>query len=96
MVKSFVKFSLIILLLAGCSEASGPNGRRAEQGTLDREGGAIPVEIMEVQEQDVVEWIRGIGSVSADKRVTLAVEVGARVAETLADVGAKVRELLGD
>ncbi len=92
MIKSFVKFSLILLLLAGCSDASGPSGRRAEQGTLDREGGAIPVEVMEVRGQDVVEWIRGIGSVSADKSVTLAAEVGARVAETLADVGDLVRK----
>jgi membrane fusion protein (multidrug efflux system) len=47
---------------------------------------------MEVRTQDVVEWIRGIGSVSADKSVTLAAEVGARVAETFADVGDLVEE----
>ena len=92
MIRRVVSVCLALLLLAGCSDASGVRGRAVEQGTLDRGGGAIPVEIMEVRAQDVVEWIRGIGSVSADKRVTLAVEVGARVAETLADVGDLVKK----
>jgi membrane fusion protein (multidrug efflux system)/multidrug efflux system membrane fusion protein/cobalt-zinc-cadmium efflux system membrane fusion protein len=50
------------------------------------------VEVEEVRRQDVIEWIYDIGSISADKRVTLSAEVGGRVAEVRADMGDKVAE----
>ncbi len=88
MIRRFLAFSSMVLILAGCSDSSAPRGHRVQQGTLERGTGAIPVEVMELKAQEeVVEWIRGIGSVSADKSITLAAEVGGRVAETSADVG---------
>jgi RND family efflux transporter MFP subunit len=42
---------------------------------------------MRVEQQEVIEWIRTVGSVSADKSVTLSSEVGGTVAEILAEVG---------
>ena len=83
---------LMILIFAGCSDTGGSGGRRVEQGTIDRTAGAFPVETLMVEEQKVVEWIPAVGSVRADKRVTLSAEVGGRVAEIRADVGDAVRK----
>ena len=92
MLKAAAYLSLVILLVAGCSESSGLEGRKVEQGTLDRSAGAFPVETMEAREQQVVEWIPGVGSVTADMRVTLSAEVGGRVAEIRGDIGDTVRK----
>lgn len=86
MIRDVTSLCLLILLLAGCSDASAPAGRRVQQGELEREG-ALPVEVMQVESRDVVEWVREIGSVSADKSVTLAAEVGGRITRTVVDVG---------
>ncbi|UCD58028.1 MAG: efflux RND transporter periplasmic adaptor subunit [Candidatus Hydrogenedentota bacterium] len=75
------------LLFVNCSEVSTPQGRPVQRGTLERGAEAFPVELLEAREQDVVEWIRGIGSVSADKQVTLGAEVGGRIAEIRVEVG---------
>jgi len=87
MLRAVIHLFFMILIVAGCSDVSGPGGRAVEQGALDRGAGALPVEIADAKEQEVVEWIQAIGSVSADKRVTLSAEVGGRVAEIHADVG---------
>ena len=81
--------SVILLAVVSCSDASG---RRAEQGLLDREMAALPVEAIEVKQQDVVEWIRGVGTVSANQSVNIGAEVGGKVAEIRVDVGDLVRE----
>jgi len=47
---------------------------------------------MQVRAEEVVEWIRAIGSIHADQRVELSAEVGGRLAETAVeggDLGAK-------
>jgi membrane fusion protein (multidrug efflux system) len=54
---------------------------------LDRGATAHPIELLEVAPEDVVEWIRAIGSVNADQQVTLSAEVGGRLAEIKVDVG---------
>lgn len=81
-----------LFLLAGCSDAPTPQGRRASQGRLERGGTSFPVEVAKVMEQDVVEWIRGVGSVYADKSVTLGAEVGGRVSAVYVEVGDVVAE----
>jgi RND family efflux transporter MFP subunit len=43
--------------------------------------------LAEIREEDVVEWIRAIGSIHADQRVSLSAEVGGRVAEIAVEVG---------
>lgn len=87
MPRTAIYLSFIILIMAGCSDVSGPQGRAVQQGKLDRGTGALPIETAEAKAQDVVEWIEAIGSVSADKRVTLSAEVGGRVAEIRVKVG---------
>jgi RND family efflux transporter MFP subunit len=42
---------------------------------------------MQVRAEDVVEWIRAIGSIHADQRVNLSAEVGGRLAEIEVEVG---------
>ncbi len=82
----------LILLFTNCSDMSGPRGRRPEQGTLNRGEIAFPVEVMPAKEREAVEWIRAIGSVSADKSVNLAAEVGGTVAGIYVDVGDTVEK----
>jgi RND family efflux transporter MFP subunit len=60
--------------------------------TLDRGASAYPVELAEVSEEEVVEWIRAIGSIRADQRVNLSAEVGGRLAEIEVEVGDLVEE----
>jgi RND family efflux transporter MFP subunit len=55
--------------------------------TLDRGASAHPVELEKVSEEEVVEWIRAIGSVRADQRVNLSAEVGGILAEIKVEVG---------
>jgi RND family efflux transporter MFP subunit len=78
------------MVVVGCSDTPESGGRAVQIGTVDRSGSALPVETLEVQEQDVVEWIHDIGSISADKRVTLSAEVGGKVAEIRAEMGDRV------
>jgi RND family efflux transporter MFP subunit len=54
---------------------------------LDRDSSAHPIELLEVAQEEVFEWIRAIGSVNADQGVTLSAEVGGRLAEINVDVG---------
>ena len=90
MQRILVHLCILIMVFIGCSDSSESGARAVQIGTLDRSGGALPVEIVEVQEQDVVEWIHDIGSISADKRVTLSAEVGGKVAEIGAEMGDQV------
>jgi len=82
----------LIFILAGCSNGSRPEGRAVELSTLDRGQSAHPVELMVIEEEDVVEWIRAIGSVSADQHVNLSAEVGGRVASMEVEVGDMVEK----
>jgi membrane fusion protein (multidrug efflux system) len=75
----------ICLILIGCSDRSEP--RSVQTRTLDRGDNARPIEVAEVTEKDVVEWIRAVGSVYADQRVNLSAEVGGRLAEITVEVG---------
>ncbi len=77
----------ILLILGGCSDRSRPEGRAVQLSTLDRGASAHPVELTQVKAEDVVEWIRAIGSIEADQQVDLSAEVGGRVGEIEAEVG---------
>ena len=77
----------ILLILTGCSDCSRPEGRAVELSTLDRAASAHPVELTQVTAEDVVEWIRVIGSIQPDQRVSLSAEVGGRLAEIEVEVG---------
>jgi RND family efflux transporter MFP subunit len=77
----------ILLILIACSDDSHPEGRSAQPGTLDRGDRAYPVELAELKEEVVIEWIRAIGSVHADQRVNLSAEVGGILAEVKVEVG---------
>jgi RND family efflux transporter MFP subunit len=77
----------ILLVLTACSDRSRPEGRAVELSTLDRSASAHPVELAEVREEEVVEWIRAIGSIHADRHVELSAEVGGRLAEISVEVG---------
>ena len=85
-----------IPMLTACSDSSRPAGRAVQLSTLDRSESAHPIEVLEVSAGDVVEWLRAIGSVHADQRVTLSAEVGGRLAEIKVEVGdlARVGDLL--
>jgi len=87
MLRFILIFCIAALAFTGCSNGSKPEARAVQQGTLDRSTDALPVEVVQVEQQEVVEWIRTVGSVSADKRVTLSSEVGGKIAEVRADVG---------
>jgi RND family efflux transporter MFP subunit len=77
----------ILLILIACSDGSQPEGRAAQPDSPDRGNGAYPVELAELGEEDLIEWIRAIGSVHADQRVNLSAEVGGRLAEIEVEVG---------
>ena len=52
--------------------------------------GAAPTaeaSVAEARAEEVVEWLRAIGTVHADQRVELSAEVGGRLAEITAEVG---------
>ena len=81
-------FSLaILLILSACSDRSRPEGGAVPSSTLDRGASAHPVELMQVRAEDVVEWIRAIGSIHADQQVSVSAEVGGRLAEIEVEVG---------
>ena len=82
----------ILMLLTGCSDRSRPEARAVQLSTLDRAASAYPVELAEVRAEEVVEWIRAIGSVRADQRVNLSAEVGGRLAEIGVEVGDRVEK----
>jgi membrane fusion protein (multidrug efflux system) len=82
-----VSWGVILLLLAACSDRSRPEGRAVELSTLDRGTSGHPVELAEIRQEEVVEWIRAIGSIHADQRVDLSAEVGGRVATIEVEVG---------
>ena len=77
----------VLLIPTACSDRSRPEGSEAQPSTLDRGVHAHPVELAEVKEAEVVEWIRAIGSVQADQRVSLSAEVGGRLAQIEVEVG---------
>jgi membrane fusion protein (multidrug efflux system) len=77
----------VLLILTGCSDRSRPEARAVQLSTLDRGASAHPVELTQVRAEDVVEWIRAIGSIHADQRVNLSAEVGGRLAEIEVEVG---------
>jgi RND family efflux transporter MFP subunit len=77
----------LLLLPTACSDRSRPEGGDDPGATLDRGVSAHPVEIAEVEEEEVVEWIRAIGSVRADQRVSLSAEVGGSLAAIEVEVG---------
>ena len=82
----------IPMLLAGCSDRSRPEARAVQLSSLDRAASVHPVELVEVRAEEVVEWIRAIGSVRADQRVSLSAEVGGRLAEIAVEVGDRVEK----
>jgi len=86
-------FSLATLLILGaCSDRSRPEAGAVPSSTLDRGASAHPVELMQVRAENVVEWIRAVGSVHADQQVELSAEVGGRLAEIGVEVGDLVEE----
>jgi membrane fusion protein (multidrug efflux system) len=91
MTRTVVCLCTILLILAGCSDSSSPEGRAVELSTLDRASSAHPIEFVEVTGEVVVEWVRAIGSVYADQRVNLSAEVGGRLAEIKVAVGDLVK-----
>lgn len=82
----------ILLILSGCPDRSRPEGRAGQSSTLDRGASAHPVELTEVRAEDVIEWIRAVGSIHADQQVELSAEVGGRLAEIEVEVGDLVEE----
>ena len=76
-----------LLLLSACSDRSRPEGRAVELSTLDRGASGRPVELTQVKAEDMVEWIRAVGSIHAEQRVNLSAEVGGRLAGILVEVG---------
>ena len=84
---SAVLLFTVLLILTGCPDRSRPEGRAVQLSTLERGESAHPVELAEVREEEVVEWIRAIGSIHADQRVSLSAEVGGRLAEIEVEVG---------
>jgi RND family efflux transporter MFP subunit len=87
MLRTAIFLIAIPLILGGCSDRSRPEGRAVQLSTLDRGASAHPVELTQVRAEDVVEWIRAIGSIHADQRVNLSAEVGGRVGEIEVEVG---------
>jgi membrane fusion protein (multidrug efflux system) len=92
MLRTAIFFSAILLILSGCSDRSRPEGRAVQLSTLDRGASAHPVELTQVRAENVVEWIRAIGSIHADQRVNLSAEVGGRLAEIVVEVGDPVEK----
>lgn len=82
----------LLLMPTACSDRSRPEGRAVELSTLDRGVSARPVELVEVVPEEVVEWIRAIGTVRADQRVNLGAEVGGRLASIEVEVGDLVEQ----
>ena len=87
MLRTAILLFAILLIPTGCSDGSRPEGRAVQLSTLDRDASAYPVELAEVREEEVVEWIRAMGSVRADQRVNLSAEVGGRLAAIEVEVG---------
>jgi membrane fusion protein (multidrug efflux system) len=87
MLGTAIFLSAVLLFPTACSDRSRPEGRAVQLSTLDRGGRAHPVELAEVRGEDIVEWIRAIGSIHADQRVSLSAEVGGRLAEIKVEVG---------
>lgn len=77
----------LLLLPTACSDGSGSEGRAVQLSTLERGANAHPVELEEIETEEVVEWIRAIGSIHADQQVALSAEVGGRMAKIEAEVG---------
>jgi RND family efflux transporter MFP subunit len=77
----------ILVILTACSDNSGTEGRAVQLSTLERGKTAHPVEVSEAKAEEVVEWLRAIGTVHADQRVELSAEVGGSLAEITAEVG---------
>jgi RND family efflux transporter MFP subunit len=77
----------IFAMLSACSDSSGTEGRAVQLSTLERGENAHPVEVAEARAEEMVEWLRAIGTVHADQRVELSAEVGGRLAEIPAEVG---------
>jgi len=92
MLRTAIFLLTILMLLTGCSDRSRPEARAVQLSTLDRAASAYPVELAEVRQEEVVEWIRAIGSVRADQRVNLSAEVGGRLAEIAVEVGDRVEK----
>jgi RND family efflux transporter MFP subunit len=92
MLRTAIFFSAILLILSGCSDRSRPEGRAVQLSTLDRGASAHPVELTQVRAENVVEWIRAIGSIHADQQVNLSAEVGGRLAEIVVEVGDPVEK----
>jgi membrane fusion protein (multidrug efflux system) len=92
MLRTAIFLFTIPLILAGCSDRSHPEARAVQLSTLDRGASAYPVELAEVRAEEVVEWIRAIGSVRADQQVELSAEVGGRLAEIEVEVGDRVEK----
>ncbi len=77
----------MIPLLIACSDSSRPEARGVQLSTLEQSGRVRPIEALEVSAGEVAQWIRVIGSVQADRRVTLSAEVGGRLAAIKVEVG---------
>ena len=75
MLRTAILSPAILLILSGCSDRSRTEGRAVQSSTLDRGASARPVELAEIREEEVVEWIRAIGSIHADQLTHLSAEV---------------------
>jgi RND family efflux transporter MFP subunit len=87
MLKAAACLVTILVILIACSDRSRPEARAVQLSTLERGESAHPVEVAEARSEDVIEWIRGIGSVHADQQVNLSAEVEGRLAEITVEVG---------
>jgi RND family efflux transporter MFP subunit len=92
MLRTATLIAAILFTSGGCSESSRPEGRAVQLNTLDRGSSARPVELAEVREEEVVEWIRAIGSIHADQLIRLSAEVGGRLAAVEVEVGDLVEQ----
>jgi RND family efflux transporter MFP subunit len=92
MLRTAIFLFALLMLLSGCSDGSRPEARAVQLSSLDRAASAYPVEVAEVRGEEVVEWIRAIGSVRADRRVNLSAEGGGSLAELGVEVGDRVEK----
>jgi len=63
-----------------------------EEAMIEMYLAGVSAELTEVKAEDVVEWIRAVGSIHADQQVELSAEVGGRLAEIEVEVGDLVEE----
>ena len=75
------------LTLAACGEADGMEVQESSKGTTR----TVNVEVAEIQPEDFTHFIRVVGTVEAERDVTVAAEEGGVVESLVAPKGAEVR-----